>query len=229
MFEYSEKKSFLGRYGFGAGAAALVVTVIVLVIQAAKSGGSSAPERPRDIVSVRSLPQPTPPPLTPPPTPPPQTEVKQQMLEQAQVSEPESKPVDHPQPASAALGTNVQGTGGPDAFGLGKSGNGFVGGGGDGNGGGSRFGWYAGIVSRTVSEALGKNPVTRTANYSLMVRIWSDATGRITRARLAGTSGDALVDDAIRKGVLSGLRLPEPPPDGMPMPIVMRISERRPD
>jgi periplasmic protein TonB len=229
MFEYSEKKSSWGGYAFGAVALVLVVVAIVLVVQAAKSGGSSALDRPRDIVSVRSLPPPTPPPVTPPPTPPPQTEVKQQMLDQSPVSEPESKPLDHPQPASASLGTNIQGNGGSDAFGLGKSGNGFVGGGAGGSGGGSRFGWYATLVSRAVNDALGKNPITRTASYSVKVRIWSDANGRVTRAKLSGTSGDALVDDAIRKHVLANLQLPEPPPDGMPMPIVMRISERRPD
>jgi len=229
MAQYSEKKSFWGTYGVGGGIVALMVVGIVMVVQAAKSGGSSAPERPRDIITVHSVPPPTPPPVTQPPTPPPQTIVKQQMLDQTPVSEPEAKPVDTPQPASSALGTNIQGNGGPDAFGLGKSGNGFIGGEREGGKGGSRFGWYAGIVSKTITDALGRNNVTRTASYSVMVRIWSDSSGRVTRAKLSGSSGDALVDDAIRREVLSGLQLPEPPPEGMPMPIVMRIAERRPD
>jgi periplasmic protein TonB len=228
MFE-SKNESSWGKYVLGAGGVALVAGAIVLVVQAMKNGGSAPPQRLQDIVSVRSLPQPTPPPVTPPPTPPPETEVKQQMLDQSPISAPESKPVDHPQPASSSLGTNIQGSGGPDAFGLGSSGNGFIGGGGGGGGGGSRFGWYATLVSRAVSDALGKNKVTRTASYNVKVRIWSDANGRVLRAKLAGTSGDPLVDEAIRKQVLASLQLPEAPPEGMPMPIVMRISERRPD
>jgi TonB family protein len=84
-------------------------------------------------------------------------------------------------------------------------------------------------VSKTVSDALGRNPATKYANYSVKVRIWSDSTGRVTKAKLAGSTGDPRIDEAIRKGVFAGLVLPEPPPDGMPMPIVMRIAERRPD
>jgi periplasmic protein TonB len=181
-----------------------------------------------DLVTVRP-PPPTPPPVTPPPTPPPQSEVKQQMLDQSPMTEAEAKPVDHPEPASSALGTNIQGTGGPDAFGLGKSGNGFIGGG-PGGGGGSRFGWYATLVSRTVTDALGRNPITRVASFSgIKVSLWIDAFGKVIRAKLSGTSGELSVDAALRGQVFVGLRLPEPPPDGMAMPFVMRISERRPD
>ena len=80
-----------------------------------------------------------------------------------------------------------------------------------------------------MSDALGKDPATKYASYTIKVRIWSDSTGRVTKAKLAGTSGDQRIDEAIRKGVFAGLVLPEPPPEGMPMPIVMRIAERRPD
>jgi protein TonB len=227
MPRYTENKTSWRGYAVGGCVLVAVVVGIVFVVRSAKNGGSPPPERPMDFVTVRP-PPPTPPPVTPPPTPPPQTEVKQQMLDQSPMTEAEAKPVDHPEPASAALGTNIQGNGGPDAFGLGKSGNGFIGGGQGGGGSGSKFGWYATLVSRTVTDALGRNPVTRVASFSVKVRIWADPYGKVVRAKLSGTSGDLAVDAAIRGQVLVDLRLPEPPPEGMPMPIVMRISERRP-
>jgi hypothetical protein len=53
---------------------------------------------------------------------------------------------------------------------------------------------------------------------STEVRVWVDSSGRITRA---SGGGDAAA-------VLEGVRLSGPPPADMPMPIVMRISAKRP-
>jgi TonB family protein len=61
------------------------------------------------------------------------------------------------------------------------------------------------------------------------VRVWPDATGRITRAKLDRSTGDAALDAAIRDEALSGLQLQQPPPEGMPTPIVLRVSARRPN
>lgn len=151
------------------------------------------------------------------------------MISQTPVAEDEQKPEETPAPAAPVLGTNIEGTGGPDAFGL-------SGGGGSGGGtriarhsSGSRWGWYAASVQRSIGEALRRNDVTRTASFTLEVRIWADLTGRVSRAQLAGSTGDPRVDAAIRDDVLSGLRLAEAPPRDMPLPIVLRLSARRPD
>jgi len=80
-----------------------------------------------------------------------------------------------------------------------------------------------------IADALRSNATTKTASISsLQVRIWPDASGRITRASLAGSTGNATVDAAIENQVLVGLRLQEPPPAGMKLPIVLRLSARRP-
>jgi len=60
------------------------------------------------------------------------------------------------------------------------------------------------------------------------VRIWPDNTGRITRATLASSTGDAALDAALRDDVLSGLQLSEPPPADMPLPIVMQLTAKKP-
>jgi outer membrane biosynthesis protein TonB len=160
------------------------------------------------------------------------------MVEQEAVTEPEPKP-DEPEPPKAAdeppaaVGTNVQGDGPPDGFGL-SGGNGTGGIGGTSGTGktrktGSQWGWYAGMVQTQVGDAIRKNSKTRAASLEIKLRLWADTSGRIERVAMVGTSGDAALDAALRNEVLTGLRLSEPPPADMPMPIVMRIVARRPN
>jgi outer membrane biosynthesis protein TonB len=157
------------------------------------------------------------------------------MIVQAPVNEVESKPdepsKDKPTASeSSPLGTSIQGNGPPDGFGL-RGGNSFGGSiGGTGNtstqGGSGRWGWYASRVQNSISQALQSNTNTRTADFRVDVQIWPDRTGRITRAHIARSTGNAALDNAITNEVLTGLILQEPPPDGMPMPIVLRLTAR---
>jgi len=157
--------------------------------------------------------------------------MEEKMIEQTPVEDepkPEPKPADDPPPA---LGTNIKGDG-PGIAGLGSSGNGGgLGGTGLGSGrGGGKWDSYARQVQSRVSDALRRNRKSRSARFSsLQVRVWPDSTGRISRARLAGSTGDGALDTAIENEVLTGLQLQEPPPQGMPSPIVLRLSARRPN
>jgi outer membrane biosynthesis protein TonB len=147
------------------------------------------------------------------------------MVEQPPVNKPEDKPKDPSKPNSPAP-PGPAATGPASDFGLaGGGGGGGIGGG----GGGSKYGWYAGKVQEAIAEALRRNAKTHDASLHVKVRIWSDNTGRITRAVLSGTSGDPSLDEAIRDEVLTGLVLPEAPPSDMPMPIVLRLNEQRPN
>ena len=176
------------------------------------------------------------PPLPPPPPPPPPP--KEQPPEPETVKEEKFVPEDAPKPDPVAqgpdeapMGTNLQGDG-PNAFGLGVGGGGgMIGGRGTGKGGGSgsKYGLYAGQVQSSVAGALRNHKKTRAAALDVKVRVWVDATGRVTRATLSGTSGKPDLDAAIRDEILPGLQFQNPPPDGMPMPIVMRISATRPN
>jgi periplasmic protein TonB len=184
-------------------------------------------------VSMVNIMPPLPPPPPPPPTPPPQEPPPEPDTKPPEF-QPEEKPVEaKPEPPAPdpapALGSNIQGDG-PNAFGLSGGGNGVIGGSGKGNGGGgTKWGWYAGKVQTTVVQGLRSNRRTKSATLNIKVRVWVDSTGRVTRAVLSGSSGDPAVDRAIQNEVLNGLQLPEPPPDGMPMPIVMRITAQRPN
>lgn len=175
-------------------------------------------------VMVTVLPPPLPPPPPPPPAPPPPPK-EQEMVEQKpiELEEPEPTPVEAPQ--NEALSTNIAGNG-PD-MGLRAS----TGGSSNRNqiGSGRRGGkWdhYAITVQNTIAETLRRHADVRHAAFSLQVRVWADANGRITRANLVGSSGVSAVDQAIKNQVLKGLQLPEPPPADMPMPINMRITAR---
>ena len=152
------------------------------------------------------------------------------MVEQTPINEPEAKPEPKAE-APPDLGTNIKGDGPSDGFGLnGSNGSGRLGGQANGRGSGSRWGWYAGQVQTRIADALRNNRKTRTASISsLQIRIWPDNTGRVTRAQLVASTGDASVDEAIKSEVLNGLQLQEPPPVGMPTPIVLRMSARRPN
>jgi TonB family protein len=204
--------------------ALLVIGGAVWVI---KGDHKSAPQKaPIHMVAVLPPPPPPPPPPpTPPPTPPPPE--PEQKPEFQPEEKPEEKPPDPP-PAAPALGSNIVGDG-DNGFGLvAGGGNGFGNGLGGNGGNRSKYGYYAGQVQGRVVEALRANKATRSAAMTLQVRIWVDATGRVTRASLAGSTGHAATDAALRDEILTGLQLPAPPPEGMPMPIVMRITAKRP-
>ncbi|PPQ31755.1 energy transducer TonB [Rhodoblastus sphagnicola] len=182
-----------------------------------------------------------------PPPPPPPPPPEQKMIEQPKVTEQEineqkpveeDKPIDKPKdeplkdvkneppPGPLALDAKAEGPG--DAFNLGGKPGGSPYGGGGGGSGGSRWGGYSAMVSSQIEAALRGNAKTRNASVQMQVRLWADATGRITRVQLGSSTGDAELDAVIRNEVLGALTLRSPPPADMPMPIVTRITERRP-
>lgn len=213
-------------------AVGLLVLLGLAVAAYTLGGAKSAPKKKATTVNiVPVLPPPPPPPKPQPTPPPPETPVEpppdapEFVEEQAPEAAPEPAP-DAPEP----MGSNIQGDGPPDGFGLvGKGGGGMIGGRGTGGGGsGSRFGWYAGRVQNSVAAAVRNHKLTRSSRMTVKARIWVDSTGRITRASLDGSSGNTDIDRALQQEILTGVRLPDPPPEDMPMPIVMRINASRP-
>ncbi len=97
-----------------------------------------------------------------------------------------------------------------------------------GGGGGSKWGWYAAIVTQQIDSALRANPKTRGMVVQTEIRLWADASGRITRVQLGASTGDPEIDAVIRDQVLGGIVLREPPPRDMPMPLVTRVTAHRP-
>ncbi len=192
------------------------------------TGDSHPTVRPaQEITMVRIAP---PPPALPPPPPPPPQQApppEDKMIDQAPVDD-APKPDEAPEPPAPALGTGIKGSGAPDGFGLsGSRGNGIIGGRGTGGSTAGKWDGYARQIQNRVAEALRSNRKTRSAEFTLQVRIWPDSTGRIARAQLIGTSGDRDVDNAIQRDALTGLQLPEPPPAGMPSSTLIRLTAKK--
>lgn len=216
------------RYGAALAIAGLFgVAIFVLV----GHDDMPPPRQVRELTVVTITPPPPPPPAPPPP--------EQKMIEQPKMAEPEfkeDKPVEKPKdepikdakneepPGPLALDAKAVGPG--DLFNLGsKVGGSPYGGGG---GGGSRFGWYFSMVTAQIEAALRANGKTRNAMMQVQVRVWADSTGRVTRVQLVASTGDAELDAAIRNDVIGSLVLREPPPRDLPMPMVARVTARRP-
>jgi protein TonB len=190
------------------------------------------PRQVRELTIVNIVPPP------PPPPPPPQKMPEQKMLDQPKMAEPEfkeDKPLDKPkdEPVKDAknseppgpLSLDAKAVGPGDLFNLGgKPGGNPYGGG----GGGSRFGWYASIVQSQIETALRANSRTRNSVMQIRVLLWADSSGRVSKVQLVSSTGDAELDAIIRNDVLGSLTLREPPPKDMPMPLVTRVTARRP-
>src|SRR5208337_1509430 len=142
----------------------------------------------------------------------------------------ESKKPDE-KPAGKQLGLDAEGTAGGDALGLiaNKGGAGLIGGGGDG-GGGSPFGRYGRLLedelNRKVKKRLEGNGGIPKGKLQLVVQIDVDAQGKIVRFRIVSPSGDAKLDSVVREALKRDGSISQPPPEGMPRGVNIRISSQ---
>lgn len=166
-----------------------------------------------------------PPPPPPPPEKPPEPVVK----EEIKLSEPEPEPMeqaDEP-PPGPDLGIDAEGTGNGDGFGLvGKKGGADLIGGSRGN----PWAWYDAIVNDAVSsafqDALSREKALKDKTYKVVVKVWIDAGGKISRVVVVDKTGDPKVDELIKE-VMQNLRaLREGPPADMPQPLKIRVTSR---
>jgi periplasmic protein TonB len=220
----------LMRYGAVLGVIILCLSGAIYLFVGHDDG--PPPRQVRELTIVNIVPPP------PPPPPPPQKMPEQKMVEQPKMAEPEfkeDKPLDKPkdEPVKDAknseppgpLSLDAKAVGPGDLFNLGgKPGGNPYGGG----GGGSRFGWYASIVQSQIETALRANARTRNSVMQIRILLWADGSGRVSKVQLVSSTGDAELDAIIRNDVLGSLTLREPPPKDMPMPLVTRVTARRP-
>ncbi len=204
---------------------AIVVGVVVLV-------GAAIWYAAHDQSSIkRTAPPPTliavmPPPPPPPPTPPKPAE-PEKTIETPSPQPDQAKTPDQPR----QITINGPAQAGGDQFGVGAgSGGGSVAIGGttDGTGAGNAFGraaykrYLASFLQRLVDRD------SRVSKFvgSAEVEIWADPSGRITRAAIAQSSGDAKVDAAVIED-FNGASLDEPPPSDVKFPARLTVNGRR--
>lgn len=191
------------------------ISYAVKILSKADGGGVR-----RDNTAMVQIQLPPAPPPPPPPPPPPE-QMKEEMIKQEEEKEAEPDPT--PQESTAIKGP----PGGGPSLAAARQGNFFKPTGGNGK---TKWGWYAEQLKTRISEVLKNNPRTKKASIrSIDIRIWADpATGKIQRASLVSSTGDSSLDSAIIEA-LQGAQLQQPPPDGMPMPITLRVNARRPN
>jgi len=166
--------------------------------------------------------------ITPPPTPPepipkkdnivPEEETMVEQKPVDKIEEPE-KGLDSPEP----LGTNIGGDG-PD-MGLsrnaGNKSTGIIGR----SKSGGKWDGFAVLVQNTIGKKLNENTGLRTKPYSVIIKIWVEPDGSITRCSLKNSTGSPLIDKELKHQIISKIKLNAPPND-MPMPITIRISSK---
>ena len=183
--------------------------------------------KPTQQVVQISLPPLPPPPPPPPPTPPP-TKVEEQETKVVE-TEPEPDKAETPdEPPPEATGLKGPG---PGIAGLGTkagkgNGNSTLGGN---RGAGNKYGSYFAKVKSKITEALKTNSKTRKASGTVEFSIWQDSTGRVTKAAVRKSTGDATLDKIIKDEILTGMQFAEPPPSDLKMPVSLRTTFNRPN
>jgi len=209
------------------GGAALALVVAVLLVlwlrDVLLSGKPSKPMKLQQITLIR----PPPPPPKPPEETPPEPEVKEEVkIDQPQPT-PEPQQAEAP-PPGPDLGVDAEGTGSGDDFGLvGKKGAAdLIGGGPKGN----PWAWYDALVNDAVNSAfqaaLGREKMLKNKNYKVIVKVWLDSSGKVNRAQLVDSTGDARADEILRDALNDMRALRDGPPTDMPQPMKIRVTSR---
>jgi periplasmic protein TonB len=214
-----ERKPAWVRWGV---VALLVVAAITLGLWLKDFLGDKTPPKKQPLQQITLI---KPPPPPPPPPKPPEPVVK----EEIKLSEPEPEPMDQADepPPGPDLGIDAEGTGSGDGFGLvGKKGGSDLIGGSRGN----PWAWYDAIVNDAVNsafqDALAREKGLKDKTYKVIVKVWIDASGKVSRIALVDKTGDPKVDDLL-KDVMENLRaLREGPPADMPQPMKIRVTSR---
>lgn len=187
------------------------------------------PQKKREMQKVKLLPDTPPPPPPPPkpeekkPEPKPEDKPQQQQAPKPdQAPEPQVLKTDEA-PGEGSGGGPVAGTVTQDYTG------GQIGGGTGGAAIGDRLAAtsYANAATRALNEYLNRDQdVKQRGDYRVQVQVWLDGAGRLQRSELVGSTGDPETDAVLRK-VLSrfpGLR--NPPPENMPQPLRLQVTNR---
>lgn len=221
-----QRKNFHGgnRVWLLSGLVAVVcMGAIVLVLKWLVSGEQG--RRGRQIHTVTLLKPPPPPPVREKPP-------EQEMQKEQEKPPPEVEEDTAPEPVQEdALGLDADGGAGSDAFGLRakKGGKPLIGGDLETAELLRRYAWYIRIlqedIRKKVHEHMEQNGGLPEGTRQVLVRIVLDEQGVVRDYEIYGSSGDPALDRTVGE-VLKFVRLSEPPPEGMPRTMKLRISSQ---
>ena len=200
----------------------IVMGAVVLLLVTAAVGFirgivTNKENKPPHVVEQVTLIRPPPPPEEPPPPPPPPEKVEEPLPQDEPPPAPDNTPAPAPQ-----LGLDATGTAGGDSFGLAaRPGGSEITG-----TGGAVFAWYTGKLKNEVSDRLSSDNKLRGKKYTVGVKIWIEADGRIKDVRIINGTGNHEIDTAIAADLVAMGRMTETPPLEMPQPVSLQIVSR---
>ncbi|MEW5802452.1 MAG: TonB C-terminal domain-containing protein [bacterium] len=205
----------------------VIVTIRVLM-------ADHGPQRVRQIQEVRLITQP--PPKIPEKTPEPKQEVQKQEIIEPEPEPEEAPPLDQANTDDSQenaatddnLGLDADGTAGSDAFGLlSKKGGRSILIGGDSHGCPpmKKFAWYTRMIEGEIKKRImiqgGEIPKGK---LQVLLKIVLDVEGKVINYRIYDFSGNDYMDKAVKLAMEKMHAMSEPPPEGMPRSINLRIS-----
>lgn len=170
-----------------------------------------------------------------PPEPEPVKEMKKEEIidPEPKTESPQNADDQDATPAGDKLGLDAAGAAGNDAFGLvGKKGGRSLLAGGNGFGTISLLNKYAGYsqfvqtaIRKRVMKQLDEEGGIPKGKLQAVVRVSIDSEGVIVKYRIIGSSGNNRMDEAVLR-TLGSTKINEPPPDGMPKTMDIRIMSQ---
>ncbi len=207
---------------------AAACALVLAAVAAGLAGCDERPAAPRKMRTVKLLPD------TPPLPPPPKPDEKKPEPQKEDKAQAQPKPVEVPQPQ--ALKSDEAAGDGP--------GNGMVAGAvtkdyaGEtiGGGGGAEgpevvvnrlaFNTYANATTRSLNEFLALDKELKLQNYKINVNLWLLPDGAVQRAELGGSTGDPAIDAALRTALARFPGNSSRPPENLPQPLRLLVSNR---
>ncbi len=213
----SRKVSNLRGYLPVVGISLAVIAVVGIVVWLIVSSMGDSGQPTKKLIQQVQIIRPPPPPETPPPPP----EPEEVDVPEPEEPEPEVADADEP-PAGDQLGLDAEGVAGGDGFGLlgRKGGRDLLGTSGD------QYKWYGQILKNDLIDRLAEIRDIRRDRYSVVVRLWLAADGRIERFSVVTSTGDKQLDQDLLVALQSLDRVSEVPPAGLPQPVRLRIVSR---
>lgn len=174
-----------------------------------------------------------PPPPRPEEKPEPEEKVEQEpKQDEVQLDAPPTpdRPQDEGPPPGEQLGLDAEGSGSGDGFGLAARKGGrditTLSGGPKGN----PWSRYDALLNEGISSAfqnaLAREKALKNKNYKVIVKVWIDGSGKVTRATLVDSTGDPRADEVLKEALRNMRALGEAPPADMPQPVKIRVTSR---
>jgi TonB family protein len=180
--------------------------------------------------TVTLLKLPPPPPIKEKP-PEPKVEEKKEVIKTEPDQQPQSEERQSETPAGEQLGVDAEGSAGSDGFGLvaKKGGRPLIGGSSGDQSLLRKYAWYTQFleeeIRKKVREHLDRHGGIPEGNLKIMVRVTLNERGAVTDHAILASSGSHKMDTAVAES-LKSLRLREPPPEGMPSTLRLRITSQ---